>query len=189
MNDRSVAVSRRIVLASLALALPGAAVLGGTIASTQDAFGQTSETDLNGTSAAPNCALKLTPNGQSVGIDTFHGKVLYVDFWASWCTPCLLSFPFMNQLQHSYAGRGLQVLAINMDEKPDNARQFLADHPANFSVAIGSNQQCAKSFGVGTMPSSFLVDRKGIIRGRHAGFRSGDVSQLQALVERLLAEK
>jgi thiol-disulfide isomerase/thioredoxin len=189
MNDRNAAVSRRIVLASLAWALPGAVVLGGTIAPTQDVFGQTPETDLNGTRAAPNCVLKLAPSGQSISIDKFRGKVVYVDFWASWCAPCLLSFPFMNQLQRSYAGQGLQVMAINMDEKPDNAQQFLAEHPASFSVAMGPNPQCAKDFGVADMPSSFLVDRKGIIRGEHAGFRPGDVNQLRGLVERLLAEK
>jgi len=187
MNDRN-AASRRMVLASLAWALPSTALLGGMLAPAREAFGKASETDLNGTSAAPDCVLKLAPSGQSVSLDKFRGKVLYVDFWASWCTPCLLSFPFMNQLQTSYAGQGLQVLAVNMDEKPDDARQFLAEHPANFSVAMGPNPQCAKEFGVADMPSSFLVDRAGIVRGRHSGFRPGDVGSLRALVARLLAE-
>ena len=124
MNDAN-AASRRMVLASLAWAAPGAALLGGTLAPAWEAFGQASETDLNGTSAVPDCVLKLAPNGQAVSLNKFRGKVLYVDFWASWCARCLLSFPFMNQLQNSYGRQGLQVLAVNMDEKPDTT-------PGNF---------------------------------------------------------
>ncbi len=116
--------------------------------------------------APPPCALTLS-TGQAVGFDQFRGQVLYIDFWASWCGPCLLSFPFMNDLQHSYAGKGLHVLAINMDEKPADASRFLDQHPATFDVASGPNGKCAKDLGVATMPTSFLIGRDGTVRVVH----------------------
>jgi len=134
----------------------------------------------------PDCAVKV---GNENGFDQFKGKVLYIDFWASWCGPCLLSFPFMNDLQNAYGPRGLQVVAVNMDEKPADATAFLAKHPAGFAVASGPNAPCAKAFGVATMPTSFLVDRNGRIHSTHAGFRPDDVDGLRAEVESLLAEK
>jgi thiol-disulfide isomerase/thioredoxin len=134
----------------------------------------------------PDCTLKL---GSETGFGQFRGKVLYVDFWASWCGPCLLSFPFMNDLQNSYGPRGLQVVAVNMDEKPADAAAFLTKHPASFAVASGPNGRCATAFGVATMPTSFLVDRSGRIRDIHPGFRPGDADGLRAAIEGLLAEK
>ena len=138
--------------------------------------------------APPPCALTLS-TGQAVGFDQFRGQVLYIDFWASWCGPCLLSFPFMNELQSAYAGKGLHVLAINMDEKPADAARFLDQHKATFDVASGPNGKCAKDLGVATMPTSFLVDRKGAIRLVHKGFRPGDVDELKSKLDELIAEQ
>jgi thiol-disulfide isomerase/thioredoxin len=138
--------------------------------------------------APPPCVLTLS-TGQSVNFDQFRGQVLYVDFWASWCGPCLLSFPFMNELQGAYGGKGLHVLAINMDEKPADAARFLDQHKATVDVASGPNGKCAKDFGVATMPTSFLVDRKGAIRLVHKGFRPDDVGELKAKLDELIAEQ
>jgi thiol-disulfide isomerase/thioredoxin len=146
------------------------------------------EVRAEGQTAAPPCTLTLS-TGQPVTFDAFRGQVLYVDFWASWCGPCLLSFPFMNDLQHSFGSQGLHVLAINMDEKPADAGRFLGQHPATFDVATGPNRQCAKDFGVAAMPTSFLVDRDGVVRGVHKGFRPGDVAELKVKVEELIAAK
>lgn len=136
----------------------------------------------------PNCALNLGAT-QPVGFDQFRGKVLYVDFWASWCVPCLLSFPFMADLQKTYGERGLKVIAVNMDSKPADAETFLAKHPAGFAVAAGPNADCAKAFGVAAMPTSFLVDANGMIHSVHPGFRPGDVEPLRAEIEALLSGK
>jgi len=138
--------------------------------------------------AVPPCALTLS-TGQPVGFDAFRGQVLYVDFWASWCAPCLLSFPFMNDLQREYGPQGLHVLAINMDEKPADAGRFLDRHPASFDVANGPNGKCAKDFGVAAMPTSFLVDRDGAVRAVHKGFRPADIPDLKAKLEELIATK
>jgi thiol-disulfide isomerase/thioredoxin len=135
---------------------------------------------------APDCKLAL-PQGHS-GIAAQAGKVVYVDFWASWCVACLASFPFMDQLQRELGPKGLQVIAVNMDERPADAQRFLAAHRVGFPVALGANDACARQFGVGAMPSSFLVDRNGKIRAVHSGFRPGEGAALRNMVERLLAE-
>ena len=138
--------------------------------------------------AAPNCT--LTPVGGAQPYDTqrYRGKVLYVDFWASWCPPCARSFPFMNALDRELRDRGLQVLGINLDEDPEDAKRFLEKYPAEFSVAFDASGRCPQDFGVQAMPSSYLVDRKGTIRHVHLGFRRGESEELRGLVEQLLAE-
>jgi thiol-disulfide isomerase/thioredoxin len=137
--------------------------------------------------AAPGCALQLG-GARAADLRQYRGKVVYVDFWASWCASCLLSFPFLSGLDSTYAARGLQVVAINMDQKPADASRFLARHPTRFAVALGDNQKCARAFGVEAMPSSFVIDRRGVIRVLNQGFRPGEGKPLSTSVERLLSE-
>ena len=139
-------------------------------------------------STAPICVLKSLGEESPINMGQFKGKVVYVDFWASWCPPCARSFPFMNDLDREFRDRGLQVLAINLDEKPEDARAFLAKHPVSFALAADPSGQCPRDFGVRGMPSSYLVDRQGMIRHVHLGFRAGEAEKLRALVEQLLTE-
>ena len=134
----------------------------------------------------PDCAVSL-PQGQA-NLHQFGGKVVYVDFWASWCVSCLASFPFMDQLRRELGPQGLQIVAINMDENPADARRFLSSHKASFPIALGNNNQCAKQFGVNAMPSTFFVDRNGKIRGVHAGFRPGEAAAIRTTLQNLLKE-
>jgi thiol-disulfide isomerase/thioredoxin len=138
--------------------------------------------------AAPVCALSAVGDSKPYNLQQFQGKVLYVDFWASWCGPCAKSFPFLNNLNREFKGRGLQIIGINLDEKPDEAKSFLSKYPANFTVAADVGGECAKNFGVEAMPSSYLIDRNGVIRHIHLGFRTGEAEEIKAWVGRLLAE-
>jgi peroxiredoxin len=137
---------------------------------------------------APNCSLVPAGNEQSFDLHRFRGKVVFVDFWASWCSPCAQSFTFLNDLEGQFRGKGLQILGINLDERPEDAKTFLAKHPASFTVAYDAGGRCPQDFGVQGMPSSYLVDRKGVIRHVHLGFRRGEAEKLRELVEQLLAE-
>jgi thiol-disulfide isomerase/thioredoxin len=139
-------------------------------------------------SAMPDCALISLTEKQPYDLQQFKGKVIYVDFWTSWCGPCAKSFPFMSELNHDLKDKGLQVIGVNLDESPVDAQSFLARYPANFAIAADTNEQCAKDFGVKAMPSTYLVDRNGTVRHIHLGFRSGEAMELRALVEQLLAE-
>ncbi len=140
-------------------------------------------------SKAPDCLLASLKDTQRYDLQKFHGKVLYVDFWASWCPPCAESFPFLNNLDRDFKDKGLQVIGVNLDQVPEDAKAFLAKYPANFTVASDVEDKCAGSFDVKAMPSSYLIDRKGIIRHIHFGFRPGEAKELQVLAEQLLAEK
>lgn len=139
-------------------------------------------------SPAPNCAVTPIDNVQGYDLRQFRGKVLYVDFWASWCGPCAQSFPFLNELDRNLREQGLQIVGINLDENLEDAKAFLSNHPAGFAVATDASGQCPKDFGVQAMPSSYLIDRQGMIRHVRLGFRPGEAEQIRTLVEQLLAE-
>ena len=138
---------------------------------------------------APICGLQPLTNAAPLNFAQFKGKVIYVDFWASWCGPCATSFPFMNNLSRDLKAQGLEVIGVNLDENLDESKQFLEQQPANFIIASDPDQQCAKQFGLKAMPTSYLIDRKGIVRHVHIGFRPGEALEFRALAEQLLAER
>ena len=139
-------------------------------------------------SPAPDCVLSSIDNTQRYNLSQFKGKVVYVDFWASWCTSCTKSFPYLNELNHELKGHGLEIMAVNLDEVREDANNFLSIHPAHFNVVADNDGQCASAFSVKAMPTSYLVDRNGVIRQLHLGFRPGEAKEFRALVEQLLAE-
>lgn len=135
----------------------------------------------------PDCKLNSLSDAKTTSLKQFQGKVLYIDFWASWCGPCAKSFPFLNTLHDGLNGDDFQIIGINLDENTTDAQDFLAKYPASFSVVSDVQEQCAKQFAVQAMPSSYLVDRNGIIRHVHLGFRADEAGELKGLVEKLLA--
>ncbi|MGJ0486208.1 MAG: TlpA family protein disulfide reductase [Methylomicrobium sp.] len=137
----------------------------------------------------PQCALSSIDGARPIDLSEYKGKVLYLDFWASWCGPCAKSFPFMNQLQEEFSGKGLTLIGVNLDENPEDANAFLAQHPANFTIAADKGEQCARQFDVKAMPSSYLIGLDGVIRHVHLGFREDAGKELREAVEKLLAEK
>ena len=136
--------------------------------------------------AAPDCTFRIAGQTSDVSIRQFRGKVVYLDFWASWCAPCLVSFPFMNDIHKELGAKGLQVIAIDMDRQAGDGARFLQRHPASFAVGVGGGETCARKFDVQAMPTSFLIDRGGVIRMVHAGFRDGDRASLHAAAEQAL---
>ena len=117
------------------------------------------------------------------------GRVVLVDFWASWCAPCKASFPALDDLQRTYAGRGFTVLAVSVDDDPRKMKDFLAAHPVSFPVVHDARQQLVAAAGIEAMPTSFLIDRAGTIRFAHAGFKPESTpAELAAEIERLLPE-
>ena len=137
----------------------------------------------------PDCNLKpLNDVAATLHLNRYSGKVLYVDFWASWCAPCAKSFPYMNKLQRTFKSSDLQIVAVNLDQPLSDADEFLTKLPADFTLAYDPEQVCAKSFAVQAMPSTYLIDKQGIVRYIHLGFRSGEVGELQQMIETLVAE-
>ena len=124
-------------------------------------------------------------------LSELKGKFVYVDFWASWCGPCKLSYPWMAAMQRQYAARGLQVLAINVDAKRADADKFLASHAAanlpTLGLAFDARGESAKQFGLKVMPTSYLVGRDGKVIFVHTGFRLEDRAELEAKLAAALA--
>lgn len=128
--------------------------------------------------AAPVVA--ATQGGTSpVDLSAYHGKVVYLDFWASWCVPCRESFPWMNEMQRQYASKGLVIVAVNLDQVHDDAETFLQKYQPEFTVRFDPSGQLAQSFKVRGMPTSALLGRDGKLLLRHEGFRSRDEDTLE----------
>lgn len=137
----------------------------------------------------PDCHLTALDGGTAYTLQTLrNGQVIYVDFWASWCSSCAKSFKFLNALAEDLRDQGLAVLGINLDEDPQDAQRFLERFPARFTVVADPGGQCARAFGVEGMPASYVIDRRGIVRYGHVGFRSGEAKALRQKIEQLLSE-
>ncbi len=115
-----------------------------------------------------------------VKLSALRGKVVYVDFWASWCGPCKQSFPWMNEMQSKYGAQGFTVVGINVDKKRTDAETFLKGTPAKFTVAYDEKGVSPTAYQVKGMPSSYLVDRDGKIIATHMGFRADENAALEA---------
>lgn len=135
---------------------------------------------------APAPAFDLPGDAGPISLAAYRGKLVYVDFWASWCGPCRKSFPWMSSLQQRYGAHGLQVVAINLDAKRGDAAAFLAKVPAGFTVAYDPAGATARAYGIKGMPSSALVGRDGKLLWLHAGFNESDQAVLDAQIKAAL---
>jgi cytochrome c biogenesis protein CcmG, thiol:disulfide interchange protein DsbE len=135
--------------------------------------------------------LLLRPVAQAADLDlsAYRGKVVYVDFWASWCGPCKQSFPWMQTMKDTYDRQGLTVIAVNLDMDRADADKFLERFRPTFEVRFDPKGKLAAFYKVQAMPSSVLIDRHGVTRFTHEGFRPVDGAAYEAQVQELLAEK
>ena len=136
---------------------------------------------------APGFSLKS--DNSTINLSAYRGKVVYVDFWASWCKPCRKSFPFLNEMHNRYEKKGLKVIGINLDAEISDARKFLKRYPASFSIAYDPEGKTPKQYKLSVMPTSYLIDRRGNIIDIHKGFREDDRDQLEARIKKLLYGK
>ncbi|MDU0353486.1 TlpA disulfide reductase family protein [Paraglaciecola aquimarina] len=141
--------------------------------------------------AAKDFSLNLGPNFATLPakLSGLKGQVVYLDFWASWCKPCRKSFPWMNNMQQQYAGQGLQIITVNLDQEANLAEQFLTQTPTNLPIVYDPQGKIAEAYQLLGMPSSYLIDRAGNIRVSHAGFFSKKQKQYEQEIVSLLAEK
>ena len=134
---------------------------------------------------APAFAL-ATAAGDMVDLTRLRGRVVYVDFWASWCTPCRRSFPWMNELEARYRDSGLTIVAINVDKRREDALRFLRDVPARFTVVFDAEGRMPAAFDVKGMPSSYLIDREGRVAAVEEGFHDDRAAALEQRIRALL---
>jgi thiol-disulfide isomerase/thioredoxin len=131
-------------------------------------------------------ALAATSADAVLDLAAFRGKVVYLDFWASWCAPCRESFTWMNRLQDEFGHEGLVVIAVNVDGERADAERFLRAYPARFRIVFDPDGLLPEKFGVRGMPTSFLIDREGRVQLRHEGFFVRERDELTRQVQTLL---
>jgi thiol-disulfide isomerase/thioredoxin len=115
------------------------------------------------------------------------GKVVFVDFWASWCAPCRRSFPWLNEMQARYGAKGFQVVGVNVDRERADADRFLVEVPARFAIAFDAGGDTPKRYAIKGMPTSVLVGADGRVIKKHTGFRDEDRAALEAAIVAALA--
>jgi thiol-disulfide isomerase/thioredoxin len=128
------------------------------------------------------------PTPTALDLKPYAGRVVYVDFWASWCQPCRSSFPWLNELQKKYGERGLTVLMVNEDHDRKAAEAFLAELGGELQIVWDVENKFALAYELQAMPSSFLIGRDGRLRTSHVGFDPKQTAGVEAEIEALLAE-
>ena len=119
-------------------------------------------------------------------LSEYRGKVVVVDFWASWCAPCRRSIPWLNAMQRKYADEGLVVIGVNEDKTAAEAETFLKDVPAGFHVVLDLEGEIARHYGLIAMPSTYVFGRDGQLVARHLGFKVAKQGEYEALLRNVL---
>ena len=131
--------------------------------------------------ALPAAAAGPGPSAAPTPLDGYAGKVVYVDFWASWCAPCAESFPWLNTLQQKFGSR-LAVVGVGVDEDSADADRFLKRHPAQFDIVRDPQGHIASHYTLPGMPTALILDEHGKVVHIHSGFRHADIADYEAAI-------
>jgi thiol-disulfide isomerase/thioredoxin len=140
-----------------------------------------------GPEAAPEFTLPRVDGG-SVSLAEHRGKVVLLDFWATWCPPCRVAVPHLAKLQQQYRADGLVVLGMNLDQNPEDLAQFLSKQTVNYPMLRVDGATRTAFGGVTSIPQTFLIDRKGLIRHKYLGFDQKIATRIETSIRELLQE-
>ncbi len=138
---------------------------------------------------APSFRLPQLDGAAKFSLKSLRGKVVYVDFWASWCGPCRQSLPMLSDLREELKGKGFEVLAVNLDEDPAAGIAFLKEYPVSYPVVSDPKGLVPERYGLQGMPTSYLIDRNGVVQMIHVGFKKKDMPEIKKAVVKLLKTK
>jgi cytochrome c biogenesis protein CcmG/thiol:disulfide interchange protein DsbE len=140
---------------------------------------------------APSFTVAAVVNGKGkVSLGSLHGKVVLLDFWGTFCEPCKKSFPKLQDLYTKYGDSGLKIVGVSEDEADDKDKipDFASTYGAKFTLGWDRDKQVARSYKPETMPSSFLIDKNGVVRFAHVGYHDGEEVEIEKEVKELLAQ-
>ena len=125
-------------------------------------------------------------SGDTISLENYRGKVVLLDFWASWCPPCLESLPAYERIRQDLGAEVFEVIAINVDENTQDGLQFLEQRPVSYPVLADPTGEIGKPYNVRTLPRAFLIDQEGNTIKIYKRFRSGDEDRMKKDIEALL---
>jgi cytochrome c biogenesis protein CcmG/thiol:disulfide interchange protein DsbE len=138
---------------------------------------------------APDFSAAAVVNGTGkVALSDLRGKVVLVDFWGTFCEPCKKSFPKLQDLHTKYGASGLRIVGISEDDEKTEIGSFATNLGAKFILAWDQDKSIARSYKPSTMPSSFLIDKNGVIRYAHVGYHDGEEVEVEKEIKELLAQ-
>ncbi len=141
------------------------------------ALSASASADVKRGAAAPDFEAR-TLGGSTIKLSSLHGKVVLLDFWASWCEPCKKELPLLAKMASQLKPKGVEVITINIDEQAANAASFVKDHGLKLTVVLDSGQSIVKRYEPPKMPSSYAIDRAGVVRAVNEGFNDGDEAKI-----------
>jgi peroxiredoxin len=127
-------------------------------------------------------------SGKPVNAASLAGKVVVIDFWATWCAPCREELPVLQKLYKKYGAQGLVVVGVSVDKDADNIKQFMQKMPLSFPIVHDAAHAVSGKYAPPRMPSSYIVDRKGIVRYVHGGYRAEDAADFEKQIQGLLSK-
>ncbi len=136
---------------------------------------------------APDFTLKSLDGG-NLRLEEYRGQVVLINFWASWCGPCRQEMPLLDRLHHRYEDTGFAVLGINVEGDSDSAQEIVDKTKVTFPILIDVGQKVSELYNLEAMPSTVVVDRDGIIRYIHLGYKPGDEAKYVEVVKALIRE-
>jgi len=141
---------------------------------------------LDSGAAAPGIQGRAMGSNATVNLASHRGSVVVVDFWASWCEPCADAVPALERIYQRYRGQGLVVIGVSEDRAENNARTFMTQNRVSFPSLLDADHSIANRYRPPTMPSTYIVDRQGVVRFVHTGYRDGDAAALEREIRGLL---
>jgi thiol-disulfide isomerase/thioredoxin len=126
-------------------------------------------------------------NGKPIDISAYKGKVVILDFWASWCTPCRKSFPWLNQMHMNNSTKGLVIIGVNVDEDNLDAQHFLEQNKALFKLIYDPKGEHASFYNIPGMPTSLIFGRDGKLIHQHSGFKTKNISEYERVIDDALS--
>ncbi len=133
---------------------------------------------------APTATLK-TLEGKDFNLEDLKGKVVVLSFWASWCRPCRGEMPELDRVYSDFKDKGVVVVGVNVDRESAKAQAFLRAHPVSFPILLDPNALLLGRYDVGSMPTSYVIDRKGVVRKKTVGYRPEYIEELRKFLETL----